>query len=189
MARAVAFTTILTAKTRELTQNSCEYKWLHTHSNSTTIVLRVPSTIAGAGICLGCWRDRPFLDHTHLVFGEVVPMGRQEATRPDSDEDCIRIGEFPCYSHHAERLARLKQVLIFKVLVRPIPLLQFQRVVQNHQPIPWLPSLSKVFEKHLHKPIYNYLNIRALLIPNSFGFRKKSTLPSLLGTFHSLYQI
>ena len=46
-------------------------------------------------------------------------MGRQEATRPDSDEDRIRIGEFPCYSHHAGRLARLKQVPIFKVLTRP----------------------------------------------------------------------
>ena len=45
--------------------------------------------------------------------------GRQQATRPDSDEDCIRIGEFPCYSHYAERLARLKQVPIFKVLARP----------------------------------------------------------------------
>jgi len=54
-----------------------------------------------------------------LVFDEVIPMGRQEATRPDSDEDCIRVGEFPCYSHYAERLVRLKQVPIFKVLVRP----------------------------------------------------------------------
>jgi len=61
---------------------------------------------------LGCWRDRPFLDRTRLVFDEVVPMGRQEATRPDSDEDSICIGEFPCYSHYAERLARLKQVPI-----------------------------------------------------------------------------
>jgi len=31
------------------------------------------------------WRDRPLLDRTHLVFDEVVPMVRQEATRPDSD--------------------------------------------------------------------------------------------------------
>ena len=34
-------------------------------------------------------------------------------------EDCIGIGEYPCYSHYAERLARLKQVPIFKVLARP----------------------------------------------------------------------
>jgi len=53
----------------------------------------------------------------HLVFNEVVPMGRQEATRPDSDEDYIHIGEFPCYSHYAECFAKLKQVPIFEVLV------------------------------------------------------------------------
>ena len=46
------------------------------------------------------------------------PMGRQGAARPDSDEDCIRIGELPCYSHYAERLARLELVPIFKVLLR-----------------------------------------------------------------------
>jgi len=43
---------------------------------------------------LGCWRDRPFLNRTHLVFAEIIRMGSQEATRPDSDEDCIRIEEF-----------------------------------------------------------------------------------------------
>jgi len=52
-----------------------------------------------------------------LVFDEVVPMettsmGRQEATRPDSDSD-----EESLCSHYA--LARLTQVPIFKVLVRP----------------------------------------------------------------------
>jgi len=41
-----------------------------------------------------CWRDSPFLNCTHLVFDEIIRMGSQEATRPDSDEDCIRIGEF-----------------------------------------------------------------------------------------------
>ena len=90
-----------------------------THSNSRTIVLRVPLTMAGTEICFGCWRDRPVLDRTHLVVDEVVPMGSQEATRPDSDEDCIRIGEFPCYSHYAERLARPQQIPIFKVLIQP----------------------------------------------------------------------
>jgi len=59
------------------------------------------------------------LDRDLFLFDKVVPLGRQEAIRPDSDEDCIRIGEFPCYSHYAERLARLKQVPIFKVLVLP----------------------------------------------------------------------
>ena len=107
---------------RQRHENICG-KFLHNaiastaHTVTTTVVLRVPSTI-GAEICLGCWRDRPFLGRTQLVFDDGVPMGRQEATLPVSDEDCIRIGEFPCYSHHDERLARLKQVPIFKVLVR-----------------------------------------------------------------------
>ena len=33
--------------------------------------------------------------------------------------DCIRVGEFPCYSHYAERLARQKQVPILKFVARP----------------------------------------------------------------------
>jgi len=48
-----------------------------------------------AEICLECWRDRPFLDRTYLVFSEVVPMERWKATRPDSDEDCSLCGDFP----------------------------------------------------------------------------------------------
>ena len=46
-------------------------------------------------------------------------MWTQEATRPHSVEDCIHIAEFPCCSHYAKRLARLKQDPIFKVLIRP----------------------------------------------------------------------
>ena len=62
-------------------------------------------------------------------------------------------------------------------------------VVQNYRPITLLPSLSKVFENFLHKHVYSYLEYHKLLIPNNSGFRKKhSTLTSLLGTCHSLYQ-
>jgi len=52
-----------------LIQRNCEY--------NTRIVLPVASTIARAEVCLRCWRDRPFLNRTHLVFDEVIPMGRQ----------------------------------------------------------------------------------------------------------------
>jgi len=46
-----------------------------------------------------------------------------------------------------------------------------------------------VFEKLLHKHVYSYLEYHKLLIPDNSGFRKKhSTLTSLLGTCHSLYQ-
>jgi len=51
---------------------------------------------------LGCRRNRPFVKSTRLFFDEVVSMGRQETTRPDSDEDCIHIGVFLCYSHYAD---------------------------------------------------------------------------------------
>jgi len=63
-----------------------------------------------------------------------------------------------------------------------------QTVVQNYRPIALL-SFSKVFEKLLHKHVYSYLEYHTLLIPNNSGFRKQhSTLTSLLGTYHSLYQ-
>ena len=120
MAHAVAFVAIRTTKTREHFAESSYTTQLRVQTmHNTRIVLPVASTIARAEIFLGCWRDLPFLNRTHFVFDQVIPMGRQKATRPDSDEDCIRIGEFPCYSHYAERLARLKQVPIFKVLAQP----------------------------------------------------------------------
>ena len=43
---------------------STEVQTMH----STRIVLPVASTIARAEICLGCWRDLPFLNRTHLVL-------------------------------------------------------------------------------------------------------------------------
>jgi len=72
--------------------------------------------------------------------------------------------------------------------VIPIHKTGSQTVVQNYCPIALLPSLSKVFEKLLHKHVYSYLEYHKLLMPNNSGFRKKnSTLASLLGTCHSLY--
>ena len=51
-----------------------------------------------------------------------------------------------------------------------------------------LPS-SKVVEKLLHERVYSYLEHHKLLIPDNSDFRKRhSTLTSLLGTCHSLYQ-
>ena len=120
MAHAVAFAAIITTKTREHFAESSYTTQLRVQTmHNTRIALPVAWTIAWAEICLGCWRDRPFSNRTNFVFDEVIPMVKQWATWPDSDEDCIRIGEFPCYSHYAERLARLKQVPIFKVLARP----------------------------------------------------------------------
>jgi len=53
------------------------YNAIASKLHNTRIVLPVAATIARAEICLGCWRDRPFLNRTCLVFDEVIPMGRQ----------------------------------------------------------------------------------------------------------------
>jgi len=97
----------------------------HTHSNSTTIVLRVPSTIAGTEICLRCWRDRPFLNRTHLVFDEVVPMGRQEATQPNSD-----------IQHNRTAFKRNKQTRGMWILRKNA------KDLENHQRLKRKPSFS-----------------------------------------------
>jgi len=52
----------------------------------------------------------PFLNHTHLIFARWE--GKKKHDRTTSAL------EVPCCSHYGECLARLKQVLIFKVLVR-----------------------------------------------------------------------
>jgi len=67
---------------------------------------------------------------------------------------------------------------------------QYQIICKwNYRPNALLPSLSKGFEKRLHKHIYKYLEHHKLLIPNNSGFRKKhSTLNSLLSTCSNLYQ-
>ena len=69
MAHAVAFAAIRTTKTREHFAESSYTTQLRVQTmHNTRIVLPVASTIARAQICLGCWRDRPFLNRTHLVF-------------------------------------------------------------------------------------------------------------------------
>jgi len=124
MAHAVANATNWTAKTPEhlrkvLTQCNCEYHFTAVQLHNAIIVLRVSSTIAWVNIFLGCWRDSPFLNRTHLVFAEIIPMGGQEAPRPDSDEDCIRIGEF-LLQPLCRALGQTEASFQFwKVLVRP----------------------------------------------------------------------
>ena len=69
MAHAVAFAAIRTTKTREHFAESSYTTQLRVQTmHNTRIVLPVASTIARAEICFGCWRDRPFLNRTHLVL-------------------------------------------------------------------------------------------------------------------------
>jgi len=78
MAHAVPLAAIRMTKTREhFTESSYTTQFRVQTMHNARIVLPVASTIARAEICLGCWRDHPFLNRTHLVFDEVIPMGRQ----------------------------------------------------------------------------------------------------------------
>jgi len=59
--------------------------------------------------------------------------------------------------------------------------------VNNHNPISILPSLSKVFEKLIHKHLYSYFETNNLLYNSNSGFRKyHSTTSNILEVTHKL---
>jgi len=59
--------------------------------------------------------------------------------------------------------------------------------VKNHNPISILPSLSKVFEKLIHKHLYSYFETNNLLYNRNFGFRKyHSTTSNILEVTHKI---
>jgi len=59
--------------------------------------------------------------------------------------------------------------------------------VKNYRPISILPSLSKVFEKLIHKHLYSYCETNNLLYDRNSGFRKyHSTTSNILEVTHKL---
>ena len=74
---------------------------------------------ARAEICLGCWRDRPFLNSTHLILDEVFLIGRQVGSTTGLTKIASALECYACYSHYTERLAKVKQVPFLNVLARP----------------------------------------------------------------------
>ena len=59
----------------------------------------------------------------------------------------------------------------------------------NYRPISVLPTMSKIFEKVVHKQLYTYLEINSLLDQNQFGFReKRSTTHAILNFLQYLYK-
>ena len=59
--------------------------------------------------------------------------------------------------------------------------------VKNYRPISILPSLSKVFEKLIHKHLYSYFETNNLLYTCNSGFRKyHSTTSDILEVTHKL---
>ena len=54
-------------------------------------------------------------------------------------------------------------------------------LVTNYRPISLLPILSKIFEKIVHKQLFEFLELKAVIYESQFGFQKnKSTLHSLV---------
>ena len=86
MAHAVAFAAIRTTKTREhFAESSYTDSVTAQHKNcpSSGIDDRPGRDLFN----LGCWRDRPFLNRTHLVFDEVIPISRQHDRTPSRQHD------------------------------------------------------------------------------------------------------
>jgi len=110
MARAVAFATETSAESSYfLTQRNCGQVTAHTATARQSPGQRFVYVVT-MNIQRGQFSVEMITDfQAHLVFDE---FHRPEATRPDSDANCIRIAEFACCSNCAERLARLKQVPI-----------------------------------------------------------------------------
>ena len=60
--------------------------------------------------------------------------------------------------------------------------------INNYRPISILPALSKVFEKVIHKRLYNYLISEEILTEDQFGFRsKRSTSQAITSHLQYLY--
>ena len=54
-------------------------------------------------------------------------------------------------------------------------------LVSNYRPISLLPVLSKIFEKIVHKQLFEFLELKSVIYESQFGFQKnKSTLHSLI---------
>ena len=62
----------------------------------------------------------------------------------------------------------------FKIAkITPIHKKGDKNVISNYRPISLLPTLSKVFERVIHKQLYSYFNNENLLAEQQYGFRAK----------------
>ena len=82
--------------------------------------------------------------------------------------DCIFQRKFP------DTLKLAKVIPLYKKGDRKNP--------ENYRPISLLSSLSKVFEKLLHKRMINFVNKNKLLSPEQFGFRSKHSCVHAIST-------
>ena len=74
--------------------------------------------------------------------------------------------------------------------VVPIPKSGDQSNPSNYRPISLLSILSKVFERHLHLLLSDYIAEYNILSENQWGFQaKKGTVPALLNVTYDLFHI
>ena len=57
--------------------------------------------------------------------------------------------------------------------VKPLYKKDDPSVFTNYRPISLLPSISKIFEKIVHKQVYEYFVANSLLYASQYGYRKK----------------
>jgi len=66
--------------------------------------------------------------------------------------------------------------------VIPIYKAKNKELLSNYRPISLLPTVSKVFEKIVHKRLYNFLLSQAIFFPSQYGFRKQHS------TIHAVHE-
>jgi uncharacterized protein (UPF0371 family) len=66
--------------------------------------------------------------------------------------------------------------------VVPIHKAKTKELLSNYRPISLLPIVSKLFEKIVHKRLYNFLLSRSIFFPSQYGFRKQHS------TIHAVHE-
>ena len=76
----------------------------------------------------------------------------------------------------------------FKIgLIQPIYKNKSKTMCSNYQPISILPIISKVFEKLMHKRLYDFIKKNKILHENQFGFQEgKSTEHAILDLYTNI---
>lgn len=77
---------------------------------------------------------------------------------------------------------------VFKLaLIKPIHKGGDSDCVNNYRPISILPTMSKILERLINRPLVNFLESNNLISPNQYGFRRgKSTNDAVLELTHSV---
>lgn len=98
--------------------------------------------------------------HDDLSMKMLISLGDVLAAPLCDIFNCmLRLASFP------DALKTAKVIALFKA--------GDKTDISNYRPISLLPSISKIFERLIHKRLYNYLSKHNILVPNQYGFRPK----------------